>query len=127
MFDRKKNVAFDQCTPTGLEAAHKLTATADIANENFRPGTIAKLGHDYATLSKLNDQLIYVSYKGFLPGSYDRLTGLDEVMQMMGGLVHMTGRAGNPLHRVSSVNDIMGDMFWRHLCDSGFDTAGTHW
>ena len=112
MFNRnKKSVALDLQTPAGLEAAHKLIATADIVIENFKPGAMAKLGLDYANLSRLNERLIYVSHKGFLPGPYDHRTALDEVVQMMGGLAYMTGRPGDPLRAGSSVNDIMGGMF----------------
>ena len=112
MFNRnKKSIALDLQTSEGKEAALKLVATADIVSENFKPGTMAKLGLDYETLSKLNDRLIYVSHKGFLPGPYDHRTALDEVVQMMGGLAYMTGRSGDPLRAGSSVNDIMGGMF----------------
>ena len=112
MFNRnKKSIALDLQTSEGKEAALKLVATADIVSENFKPGTMAKLGLDYETLSKLNDRLIYVSHKGFLPGPYDHRTALDEVAQMMGGLAYMTGRSGDPLRAGSSVNDIMGGMF----------------
>ncbi len=112
MFNRnKKSIALDLHTPGGLEVAHKLIATADIVSENFKSGSMAKLGLDYATLSKLNEQLIYVSHKGFLPGPYEHRTALDEVVQMMGGMAYMTGRPGDPLRAGSSVNDIMGGMF----------------
>jgi crotonobetainyl-CoA:carnitine CoA-transferase CaiB-like acyl-CoA transferase len=112
MFNRnKKSIALDLQTSEGKEAALKLIATADIVSENFKPGTMAKLGLDYDTLSKLNDRLIYVSHKGFLPGPYEHRTALDEVVQMMGGLAYMTGRSGDPLRAGSSVNDIMGGMF----------------
>ena len=112
MFNRnKKSLALDLHTPSGTEAALKLIATADIVIENFKPGTMAKLGLDYASLSKLNERLIYVSHKGFLPGPYDHRTALDEVVQMMGGMAYMTGRPGDPLRAGSSVNDIMGGMF----------------
>ena len=107
----KKSIALDLKTPEGLEAARRLIATADIVSENFKPGTMQKLGLDYATLKKLNPRLIYVSHKGFLPGPYDHRTALDEVVQMMGGLAYMTGRPGDPLRAGSSVNDIMGGMF----------------
>ena len=79
--------------------------------ENFKPGTMAKYGLDYAALSKVNERLIYVSHKGFLPGPYEHRTALDEVVQMMGGLAYMTGRPGDPLRAGTSVNDIMGGMF----------------
>ncbi len=112
MFNRnKKSVALDLLTPEGLAAAHKLIATADIVIENFKPGAMAELGLDYAALCKLNERLIYISHKGFLPGPYDHRTALDEVVQMMGGLAYMTGRPGDPLRAGSSVNDIMGGMF----------------
>ena len=107
----KKSIALDLKQPAGVEAALRLIATADIVSENFKPGTMQKLGLDYATLKKLNPRLIYVSHKGFLPGPYDHRTALDEVVQMMGGLAYMTGRIGDPLRAGTSVNDIMGGMF----------------
>jgi crotonobetainyl-CoA:carnitine CoA-transferase CaiB-like acyl-CoA transferase len=112
LFNRnKKSVALDLQRSEGREAALRLIATADIVSENFKPGTMRKLGLDYASLSKLNERLIYVSHKGFLPGPYDHRTALDEVVQMMGGLAYMTGRPGDPLRAGTSVNDIMGGMF----------------
>ena len=112
MFNRnKKSLALDLQTPAGKEAALRLIATADIVSENFKPGTMAKLGLDYASLKTLNPRLIYISHKGFLPGPYDHRTALDEVVQMMGGLAYMTGRPGDPLRAGTSVNDIMGGMF----------------
>ena len=112
MFNRnKKSIAIDLHTPAGAEVARQLAATADVVAENFKPGTMAKYGLDYAALSKVNERLIYVSHKGFLPGPYEHRTALDEVVQMMGGLAYMTGRPGDPLRAGSSVNDIMGGMF----------------
>ena len=107
----KKSIALDLKQPGGVEAALRLIATADIVSENFKAGTMKKLGLDYDTLKKLNPRLIYVSHKGFLPGPYDHRTALDEVVQMMGGLAYMTGRSGDPLRAGTSVNDIMGGMF----------------
>jgi crotonobetainyl-CoA:carnitine CoA-transferase CaiB-like acyl-CoA transferase len=112
LFNRnKKSLALDLKTPEGKEAVLRLIATADIVSENFKPGTMKKLGLDYETLKKINPRLIYVSLKGFLPGPYDHRTALDEVVQMMGGLAYMTGRRGDPLRAGTSVNDIMGGMF----------------
>ena len=107
----KKSIALDLKQPEGVEAALRLIAGADIVSENFKPGTMKKLGLDYESLKKLNPRLIYVSHKGFLPGPYDHRTALDEVVQMMGGLAYMTGRIGDPLRAGTSVNDIMGGMF----------------
>ena len=112
MFNRnKKSMAIDLHTPEGAEVARKLAASADVVAENFKPGTMKKYGLDYASLSQVNERLIYVSHKGFLPGPYEHRVALDEVVQMMGGLAYMTGRPGDPLRAGSSVNDIMGGMF----------------
>ena len=112
LFNRnKKSLAINLHSAKGREVVLRLISTADIVSENFKPATMQKLGLDYATLSKLDERLIYVSHKGFLPGPYDHRTALDEVVQMMGGLAYMTGRPGDPLRAGSSVNDIMGGMF----------------
>ena len=112
LFNRnKKSIALDLQSPQGREVVLRLIATADIVSENFKTETMQKLGLDYASLSKLDERLIYVSHKGFLPGPYDHRTALDEVVQMRGGLAYMTGRPGDPLRAGSSVNDIMGGLF----------------
>jgi crotonobetainyl-CoA:carnitine CoA-transferase CaiB-like acyl-CoA transferase len=112
MFNRnKKSIGIDLHNARGAEVARKLCATADVVAENFKPGTMAKYGLDYASLAKTDPRLIYVSHKGFLPGPYDHRTALDEVVQMMGGLAYMTGRPGDPLRAGTSVNDIMGGLF----------------
>ncbi|MES2360844.1 MAG: CaiB/BaiF CoA-transferase family protein [Pseudomonadota bacterium] len=112
LFNRnKKSMGIDLHSPAGAEVARKLCASADVVAENFKPGTMAKYGLDYAALSQVNPRVIYVSHKGFLPGPYDHRTALDEVVQMMGGLAYMTGRPGDPLRAGTSVNDIMGGLF----------------
>ena len=112
MFNRnKKSIAVDVKNPRGREIILKLGAGADVFSENFKSGTMDKLGFGYEALSTLNPRLIYVSHKGFLPGPYDHRTALDEVVQMMGGLAYMTGPEGRPLRAGTSVNDIMGGMF----------------
>ena len=112
MFNRnKQSLAVDVKHPRGLEIVLKLIAGADIFSENFKAGTMDRLGLGVAALSTLNPRLIHVAHKGFLPGPYEHRTALDEVVQMMGGLAYMTGREGDPLRAGSSVNDIMGGMF----------------
>ncbi|HUG24427.1 CaiB/BaiF CoA transferase family protein [Piscinibacter sp.] len=112
MFNRnKKSLAVDTKDPRGREVVLRLVATADVFSENFKTGTMGRLGLDYPALSALNPRLVYVSHKGFLPGPYEHRTALDEVVQMMGGLAYMTGPEGRPLRAGSSVNDIMGGMF----------------
>ena len=112
MFNRnKKSIRINLQHPQGAEMARRLCASADVVAENFKPGTMAKYGLDYASLSAQHPRLIYASLKGFLPGPYEHRTALDEVVQMMGGLAYMTGRPGDPLRAGTSVNDIMGGMF----------------
>ena len=107
----KKSFAVDLKAPQGREAVLKLIASADVVTENFRPGAMEKLGFGYEALRKLKPELIYCSMKGFLAGPYDHRTGLDEVVQMMGGLAWMTGGRYGPLRAGASVNDVMGGMF----------------
>jgi len=107
----KKSVVLDLETSEGRRTAIELIGTCDVMIENFRPGLMAKLGLDYASLSALYPGLVYVSHKGFLPGPYEKRLALDEVVQMMGGLAYMTGPVGRPLRAGTSVNDIMGGMF----------------
>jgi crotonobetainyl-CoA:carnitine CoA-transferase CaiB-like acyl-CoA transferase len=107
----KKSVVLDLHSPQGHASTLDLIGSADVVLENFRPGLMASLGLDYATLAPRFPRLVYVSHKGFLPGPYEHRTALDEVVQMMGGLSYMTGPPGRPLRAGTSVNDIMGGMF----------------
>jgi crotonobetainyl-CoA:carnitine CoA-transferase CaiB-like acyl-CoA transferase len=107
----KKSVAIDLKSSHGREAVLKLIASADVVIENFRPGAMDKLGFGHEAVRKVKPELIYCSLKGFLPGPYEHRTGLDEVVQMMGGLAYMTGGRFGPLRAGASVNDVMGGMF----------------
>ncbi|MGF7149929.1 crotonobetainyl-CoA:carnitine CoA-transferase CaiB-like acyl-CoA transferase [Sphingomonas zeicaulis] len=112
MFNRnKRSICLDLKSADGLAVARRLAEEADILIENFRPGTLAKLGLSYETLAEANPGLIYCSAKGFLSGPYEKRTALDEVTQMMGGLAYMTGPPGRPLRAGASVIDITGGMF----------------
>jgi formyl-CoA transferase len=107
----KKSVVVDIQSEAGRATARELIGTADVVLENFRPGLMASLGLDHASLEAEFPHLIFVSHKGFLPGPYEHRVALDEVVQMMGGLSYMTGPVGRPLRAGTSVNDIMGGMF----------------
>ena len=112
MFNRnKRSICLDLKSESGIALARRLVAGADILVENFRPGTLARLGLGYEALAATNARLIYCSAKGFLAGPYENRTALDEVTQMMGGLAYMTGPPGRPLRAGSSVIDIAGGMF----------------
>jgi len=112
MYNRnKRSIALDLKNKKGREIALQLIQSADIVLENFRPGTMAKLGLDYDSLKSMHPRLIYCSLKGFLSGPYENRVALDEVTQMMGGLAYMTGLPNRPLRAGSSVIDITGGMF----------------
>lgn len=112
MYNRgKQSICLNLKDAGGIGVAKDLIAGADILVENFRPGALDRLGLSYDDCAKLNDQLIYCSEKGFLPGPYEQRTALDEVVQMMGGLAYMTGPPGQPLRAGASVIDVTGGMF----------------
>ncbi len=107
----KSSICLDLKSPEGIVVAKRLSDSADILVENYRPGAMDRLGLSYEALSKTNPRLIYCSAKGFLAGPYAERTALDEVAQMMGGLAYMTGPPGRPLRAGTSVIDITGGMF----------------
>jgi crotonobetainyl-CoA:carnitine CoA-transferase CaiB-like acyl-CoA transferase len=112
MYNRnKKSLCLNLKDPRGLALARRLAASADVVVENFRAGTMDKLGLGYEALAVENPRLIYCSEKGFLSGPYEHRTALDEVAQMMGGLAYMTGPPGRPLRAGTSVIDVTGGMF----------------
>ncbi|HJP04477.1 MAG: formyl-CoA transferase [Chromatiales bacterium] len=112
MYNRnKRSLCVDLKSEAGKEAVLKLLDDADVLIENFRPGTMDRLGFGYEEISKRNPKLIYCSEKGFLAGPYEHRTALDEVAQMMGGLAYMTGPPGQPLRAGASVIDVQGGMF----------------
>jgi crotonobetainyl-CoA:carnitine CoA-transferase CaiB-like acyl-CoA transferase len=112
MYNRnKRSLCVDLKSEAGKELVLKLVDGADVVIENFRPGTMERLGFGYEALEKRNPKLIYCSNTGFLSGPYEHRTALDEVTQMMGGLAYMTGPPGRPLRAGTSVVDVTGGMF----------------
>ena len=112
MYNRnKRSLCVDLKSEAGKTLVLKLVEKADVVIENFRPGTMERLGFGYAALQATNPRLIYCSEKGFLSGPYEQRTALDEVAQMMGGLAYMTGPPGQPLRAGTSVIDVQGGMF----------------
>src|SRR5947207_8552397 len=84
----KKSVILDLKTEAGLNAARTLSASSDVLIENFRVGTMDRLGLGYEALRKVNPKLIYTSITGFgQSGPYAQRAGYDTVGQAMSGLL----------------------------------------
>ena len=105
----KRGIALDLKTEGGKTILHRLTKDADILIENFRPGTLDRLGVGYDSLKQANPGLIYGVISGFgLTGPYRGRGGFDLVAQGMSGLMSITGDAsGNTPTKVGApVTDI---------------------
>lgn len=90
----KRSVAIDIGTAQGQAQVRALAAKADILLENFKVDGLAQYGLDYASLKALNPRLIYCSITGFgQTGPYAARAGYDFLIQGMGGLMSVTGRA----------------------------------
>lgn len=97
----KESVTLDFKTPRGRELLDQLIGGADILVENFRPGTLARLGLDYPSLRQRHPRLIYCSISGFgQDGPRSAQPGYDAVMQAEGGLMSVTGDTGGPPFRL---------------------------
>ena len=88
----KRSVAINLKHPDGQKMLHQLVAEADVLVEGFRPGVMARLGGDYATLSQLNPRLIYCSLSGFgQHGPYRDLPAHDINYLSIGGVLNLIG------------------------------------
>ena len=109
----KQSLAVDLKTPEGLEVCRKLAAKADIVIENFRPGTMNRLGLDYASLSAANPRLIYISISGYgQTGPRRHEPAMDLIIQSASGLMSITGTAaGETVKTGHSIADITAGLF----------------
>ena len=97
----KRGITLDLKRPEGVAVLKKLVETADVLVENFRPDVKHRLGIDYETLSAINPRLVYTSISAFgESGPYYKRPGFDLVAQGMGGLMWLTGKAGEGPMRV---------------------------
>jgi len=107
----KRSITLDLKSEAGRTVLDRLLEDADVFLENFRDSSLQKMGFDPTTLRQKYPRLVVASCKGFLHGPYENRTAMDEVVQMMTGMAHMTGPTGRPLRIGSSANDIMGGLF----------------
>ena len=90
----KRSITIDFTQAEGQQQVRELVAKADVLIENFKVGGLAAYGLDYASLQQLNPRLIYCSITGFgQTGPYAKRAGYDFMIQAMGGLMSVTGKA----------------------------------
>jgi crotonobetainyl-CoA:carnitine CoA-transferase CaiB-like acyl-CoA transferase len=109
----KRSITLNLKDPRGVEVLKRLTNTADVLVENYRPDVKHKLGIDYETLARENPRLIYASISGFgQDGPYRDRAGFDQVAQGMGGLMWVTGLPGQgPVRAGIPVADLSAGLF----------------
>jgi crotonobetainyl-CoA:carnitine CoA-transferase CaiB-like acyl-CoA transferase len=107
----KKSVVLDLKSESGVKAARALAATADVLIENYRAGTMDRLGLGYDELRKTNPRLIYTSITGFGgTGPYGTRAGYDTVGQAMSGLLSVLTDLDNPQPMGISLSDHLTGM-----------------
>jgi crotonobetainyl-CoA:carnitine CoA-transferase CaiB-like acyl-CoA transferase len=106
----KMSVTLDLKTEAGRTAARRLALSADVIIENFRPGTMERLGLGYEPLAAANPRLIYCSITGFgSQGPYSNRPGYDTVGQAVSGLLSvLTDRAAPQTMGVSLSDHLAG-------------------
>ena len=109
----KRSLTLNLKSSEGRNVFERLVARADIVVENNRPGAMARLGLDFAALSKINPGLIYASISGFgQTGPYSERPAFDAVIQAMSGMMSLTGEAHRPPSRVgASIGDMAASLF----------------
>ncbi len=96
----KRSVVLDLKDPADLELARELTRRADVLIENFKPGTMDRLGLGYETVSMENPGVVYCSISGFGEAGGRELPGYDPLVQALSGLMSVTGPATGGGHKV---------------------------
>jgi CoA:oxalate CoA-transferase len=109
----KESIALDLKSDADRKIFEKLLEKADVVVENFRPGTMEKLGYGWETLHKKYPKLIYASASGFgHTGPNSKDPAYDMVMQGQGGIMSITGNEGQPPSRVGmSIGDIGAGLY----------------
>lgn len=108
----KKGITLNLKSPKGKEIFLKMVLEADIVMENYRPGTMEKLGLGYEDLKKVNPGIIYGCVSGFGHyGPYSQRAGYDIVGQAMGGLMSTTGwPGGEPTRTGTAMADVLAGL-----------------
>lgn len=108
----KKGVTLNLKKPEGKEIFLEMLKKSDVVVENYRPGTMEKLGLGYDTLKEVNPGIIYAAVSGFGHyGPYMERPGYDIIGQAMGGLMSTTGwPGGEPTRTGTAMGDVLGGL-----------------
>jgi formyl-CoA transferase len=117
----KKSIVLDLKKSSDVNKFLKIIKSMDVLVENFRPGTMEKMGLSYERLRKVNDQIIYASISGFGQfGPYKDKPGYDIIGQAVGGIMGITGWPDGPPTRTgTAIADILAALF----CTTGILSA----
>jgi CoA:oxalate CoA-transferase len=109
----KESIALDLKAAADRDVFQALARRADVLVENYRPGTLDRLGLGYENLRALNARLIYAAVSGFgHTGPWSPKPAYDMIVQAQGGLMSITGEPGGPPTKAgTSVGDITGGLF----------------
>ena len=109
----KESIALDLKAPRDREIFERLLDKADAVVENFRPGTMERLGYGWEQLHPRYPRLIYAAASGFgHTGPYSHHPSYDMVVQGLGGIMSITGHPGMPLTRIgTSIGDLAGGLY----------------
>ena len=109
----KESIALDLKQPADRAMFEELLGVSDVVVENFRPGTMEKLGYGWDTLHAKYPNLIYGAASGFGDsGPYSKRAAYDMVVQGMGGIMSMTGQPDSPPTRVGvSIGDLAAGLY----------------
>src|SRR6266508_3124142 len=109
----KRSVVLDLKSASGVDVLHRLMKSADVLVENFRPGTMDRLGLSYDQAHRLNPSLVYCSVSGFgQTGPRARQPAYDAILQGMGGIQGLSGEPdGGPTRVGVPIADITAGMF----------------
>ena len=109
----KESIALDLKAPGDREIFERLLDKADAVVENFRPGTMERLGYGWETLHARYPRLIYAAASGFgHTGPFSHYPSYDMVVQGLGGIMSITGHPGEPSPRIgTSVGDLAGGLY----------------
>ncbi len=109
----KRSMTLNMKSEEGKQILKDLVKQADVLVENFRGGTMDKLGLGYDVLKEINPRLIYSACTGFgMTGPYKHDPAYDVIVQGMGGIMSITGQEGGEPTKVgASIGDITAGIF----------------